>query len=159
MSPSNKKLARVFETAPKLVAATVALMEELARVLMQEIEVVTKRRISEHAELLRYKQKLAMNYRANMKALSEQGDMLAKLPAEAKTALREVAKTLARAAADNARMLSASIGATQQLIQNIMAMIKNECLPKQTYGNPAKAHLQLGIYSPTCKPVAVNRSV
>lgn len=159
MSPSNKKIARALAGAPQLVIATVALMEELAAILIREIDIVTKRRNAEHPDLLKTKQKLAMNYRNNMKALAEQKDMMAALSAEAKEAIREVAQILNRAAADNARMLNASIQATQQLIQNIMAAIKNQYLPKNTYGNSAKAHLQLGVYSPTCESIAIRRSV
>jgi hypothetical protein len=159
MSPSNKKLAKALQNAPVIVAATVALMEELVRVLLSEVEIVSKRKIAEHAALLKYKQKLAMDYRANMKSIAAQPDLLKNLSDEAKAALREMAAMLAKAADDNARMLRAAVGATQQLIQNIVAMIKAEILPTQSYKNSAKAHLQLGKYSPTCQPVAVSRQV
>jgi len=159
MSPSNKKAAKALADAPKLVSATVALMEELARVLIQEVEVVTKRMIAEHPALLKYKQKLAMDYRINIKALTAQPELLKKLSADARQAVREASQKLARASADNARILRAAISASQQLIQNIMAMIKTEVLSKKPYKNAAKAHLQLGIYSPTCRPVAISRSV
>jgi flagellar biosynthesis/type III secretory pathway chaperone len=159
MSPSNKKLARALQDAPKLVSATVGLMEELVRVLLQEIEVVSQRKVKEHPDLLKYKQKLAMDYRANMKSIAAQPDLLKKLSAEAKQAVREMAQRLAEVADRNARTLRAAVGATQQLIQNIVAMVRTEVMPRQAYKNSAKAHLQLGNYSPTCQPVAVSRSV
>ncbi|MDE1901626.1 MAG: hypothetical protein KGI37_08290 [Alphaproteobacteria bacterium] len=159
MSPSNKKTARLLEGAPKIITATVALMEELTRVLIQEIDIVIKRRVDEHPAILKYKQKLANDYRANLKALADQPQLFATLSEDARTVLRDTAKALSRAAADNARALRAAIGASQQLIQNIMAMIKTKVLDKQPYKNAAKSHLQLGIYSPVCPPVAVSRSV
>ena len=159
MSPSNKQLARALMGAPKLITATVALMEELVRILTQEIEVVSKRKLPEHPELLKYKQKLAMDYRANMKSIAAEPELLKSLTEEAKEALRAIANKLAEVAKINAQVLNAAVGATQQLIQNIMAMVKAEALPKNSYRNPATAHLQLGTYSPTCQPVAVYRSV
>ena len=158
MSPSNKQLARALMGAPKLITATAALMEELVRVLTQEIEVVSKRKLPEHPELLKYKQKLAMDYRANMKSINADPSILKTLSQDAKDALRGIANKLAEVAKKNAQVLNAAVGATQQLIQNIMAMVKAEALPRQSYKNPATAHLQLGTYSPTCKPVAVYRS-
>ncbi len=159
MSPSNKQAARALADAPKIVSATVALMEELARVLIEEIDIVTKRMVKEHPELLKVKQKLAMSYRINIKTIAAQPDLLKKLSAEAKEAVRDASQMLARAAADNARILRTAVNASQQLLQNIMSMIKSEVLSKQPYKNAAKAHLQLGNYSPTCPPVAVSRSV
>lgn len=159
MSPSNKKPPRALQDAPKIIVATVTLMEELARVLSLEAEVVSRRQLKEHPELLKYKQKLALDYRANMKAVAAEPDLVRKLPAEAKDALREMAKNLAQASEKNALVLHAAVAATQQLIQNVVAMVKTEVLATKSYKNPATAHLALGTYSPTCRPVAVSRSV
>jgi hypothetical protein len=159
MSPSSKQTLKVLQDAPKTVIALVALMEELVRVLLQEVDIVSHRKMKEHPDLLKYKQKLAMDYRANMKAIATQPDVLHKLTTEAKNILRALAKKLADAADVNARMLRAAVGATQQLIQNVVAMVKSEALPKNSYKNSATAHLALGTYSPTCQPVAVRRSV
>jgi flagellar biosynthesis/type III secretory pathway chaperone len=159
MSPIDKRIANALKGAPTLVTATVALMEELVRVLTAEIDVVTHRRMKEHPELLKYKQRLAMDYRANMKSIAAQPDMLKKLSDTAKDALREMAQRLAVAVDENARMLRAAVSATRQLIQNIMSMVRSEAIPKNTYKNFARSHLELGTYSPTCVPVAVRRSV
>lgn len=159
MSPVDKKIARALADAPKIVIATVALMEEMARVLISEIDVVTHRRMSEHPALLKYKQRLAVDYRANMKSLAAQPDVLKKLSEEAKAAVKTMAKRLSDAANANARALRASIDAARKLIHNIMAMVRQEALPRQTYKNHKKAHLELGKYSPTCRPIAVSRTV
>jgi len=159
MSIIDKRIARALIGTPKLVSATVALMEELVHVLKREIDVVSKRKLKEHPVLLKQKQKLAMDYRANMKSLASQPDMLKALPLEAKNALRDMAKRLAEAVDENARMLRAAVDATRQLIQNVMAMVRSEVLPRQSYKNSARAHLELGNYSPTCQPIAVSRTV
>jgi hypothetical protein len=159
MSPIDKRIARALEGAPVLVTATVALMEKLVRILIKEADVVTKRRMKEHGELLKEKQKLAMDYRANMKSIAAQPEMLKKLSDAAKDALREMARRLAAAVDANAYMLRAAVDATRNLIQNIMTMIRSEALPRQSYKNSARAHLELGTYSPTCRPIAIRRTV
>jgi hypothetical protein len=159
MSPIDKKLARALHDAPKLVTATVALMEKLASILIKEIDVVTHRKTIEHVDLLKEKQRIAMDYRANMKSLAAQPEILKKLSEDAKDAVREMAQRLALAVEENARMLRAAVEATRQLIQNVMAMVRSEMMPKNTYKNSAKAHLELGNYSPTCQSVAVSRTV
>lgn len=159
MYPIDKRIARALEGAPRLVTATVALMEELARVLIAEIEVVTKRKMDQHPELLKHKQRLAVDYRSNMKAIAAQPNILKQLPSEAKDAIREMAGRLAAAVDANARMLRAAVEATRQLVQNVMAMVRSETMPRQSYRNHTKAHMELGRYSPTCRPVAVSRTV
>ncbi len=159
MSPIDKEVAYALRDAPKLITATVALMEELIRVLAREVEVVTKRKMKEHPDLLKYKQRLAMDYRANMKSISAQPDILKKLSSDATEVLLEMAKKLAAAVDQNARMLRAAVDATRQLILNVVTMVRNEVMPQKSYKNSAKAHLELGKYSPTCQPVAVSRTV
>ena len=159
MSPSNKKTVRALQGAPKIIEGTIALMEELVRVFFLEIDIVSQRKINEHPELLKYKQKLALDYRANMKAIDADPNLVKTLPDEAKTVLREMAKSLSEASKKNALVLGAAVAATQQLLQNVVAMVKTEVLATKSYKNPATAHLALGTYSPTCRPVAVSRSV
>ncbi len=159
MSPKDKNIARALRGAPNLVLSTVALMEELAQVLTTEITLVTQRKLTEHPALLKHKQRLTVDYRSNMKTLAAHPDVLKKLPDEAKGAVKEMARRLADAVDANARMLRAAVSATQQLIQNVMAMVKKETMPRQTYRNHARAHLELGNHSPVCRPVAVSRTV
>ena len=158
MSPKDKNIARALKESPNLVLSTVALMEELASVLTAEIAVVTQKKMAEHPELLKHKQRLAVDYRANMRTLAAQPDVLKKLPDEAKAAVKEMAQRLAAALDANAQMLRAAVDATRQLIQNVMAMVKKETMPRQSYRNHARAHLELGKHSPLCKPVAISRT-
>lgn len=158
-SLGDRKKERALAGAPRIVAATVALMEDLTRVLMDEIDVVTKRKKEEHALLLKKKQRLAVDYRANMRVIAADPALLKALPDDAKAVLRETAKGMAEAADTNARALRAAVSATRQLIQNIMAMVRSETKTVSAYKNHTKAHLELGCYSPTCRPVAVSRTV
>ncbi len=159
MALADKNLTRAFQGAPKLVIATVSLMEELARTMDSEIDIIRMRKKDEHAVLLRKKQRLAVDYRANMKALAADPGVLKALSDEGKAVLRNAAKRLADSADANALALRAAVGATRQLIQNIMAMVRSETSVRPAYKNPANAHMELGCYSPTCRPVAVSRTV
>jgi len=159
MSLKDKNIAHALRGAPNLVLSTVALMEELANVLTDEITIVTHKKMAEHPELLKHKQRLAVDYRANMRTIAAHPDLFKKLPDEAKAAVKEMAGRLTDALDANAYMLRAAVDATRQLIQNIMAMVKKETMPRQTYKNHAKAHLQLGNHNSLCRPVAISRTV
>ncbi|MDD3029640.1 MAG: hypothetical protein PHS57_05105 [Alphaproteobacteria bacterium] len=159
MLPIDKNLVRVLDGAPHIVVSTMALMEELVQVLGREETVVTKRLMEEHAALLKRKQWLAANYRANMTSILKNPSLAKGLSDEAKAAVREMSDRLTKAAASNARMLKAASEATCRLVQNVMAMVKRETLPQQVYKNHAKAHLHLGRHSPSCRAVAFSRIV
>jgi len=144
---------------PAFVPALLNLMNELVQVMVQENDLIMTRNSHEHAQLLQRKQRLTIDYRASMKMLEAQPDILKTLPEDIRRSLRTGANKLADVAQRNAKSLRSAIIATQRLLQNVIAMIKLEALPKTSYKNPKTAHLQLGGYSPTCRPVSVSRTV
>jgi len=141
-----------------LAEATLALMNELVQVMIAEVDMIMSRKLGEHRELLQRKQRLTMDYRANIKTISAQPDMLKQLPDSLRAALKTAAQKLADVTERNAKSLRGAVTATQRLIQNIVAIVKQEVLPKSSYHNPADMNAALGGYSPTCKPVAVSRT-
>ncbi len=159
MLPLDKDTAEALRGAPALVIATVALMQEMTRVLTAEIDVVAQRKTKEHPSLLKHKQRLAADYRSNLRSFAANPEMLKTLPDEAKTSIRAVAKRLALALEANARTLRAATDATRQLIQNIMTMIRKEVTPQQPYKNLAKPHMLRGNHKSVCRPVAVRQTV
>jgi hypothetical protein len=72
--------------------------------------------------------------------------------------LKRVGRRLAEAAERNAAALKAAAAATENLIRSIVDIVKKEVLAPQGYTNPRNTSLALGAYSPTCRPVAVNRT-
>jgi hypothetical protein len=146
-------------TVSPLVLSTIALLKELIDILEAEPDMVLGRKIDAHKNLLKRKQKLALEYRTSMKALINEPDMLRQLPEDARKTLKLLGQKLAEAADRNARALRSAVVATQRLIQNIIAIVKDEVLPKGAYRNPQTSYMQFGVYSPTCVPVAVRRSV
>ena len=158
MLPDRFSRKPASPATPPLVVSIISLMNELIDIMAAEPELVMGRKFEAHKLLLKRKQRLAMDYRASIKSIAAQPDMLKQLPEDTRRALKSAAQKLAEAAERNARTLRAAVTAVQRLIQNIIAFVKSEMLVKPGYKNPKTAHLELGTYSPTCKPVAVRRS-
>jgi hypothetical protein len=141
-----------------LLASTIRLMNELAQIMLDEDGLLRARKIDEHRELLKRKQKAALEYRANMKSISTDPDMLKRAPADLRAAARAAGQKLADVSDRNAKLLRGSITAVERLLRDVVRMIKDKTLKPVAYANSKTAHMQLGTYSPTCKPVTVNRT-
>jgi hypothetical protein len=141
-----------------LAEGLLSVINELVQLMILEMELVGARKLQEHKELLKRKQRLAIDYRASIKSIAAQPDILKTLPDNIRALLKEAAQKLADITDRNAKFLRTAVLATLRLIQNIVSIVKQEVLPQPGYRNPTTAHLQLGNYSPTCKPVAVNRT-
>jgi len=159
MKLSLKDKTRATVSGPEqALKGMISLMNELVALMDKEIILIENRKIKEHAELLKRKQRLAVNYRASVKSLSLQPDLLRQAPEEVRQLAKVASQKLAEAGERNAKILRSTITALQRLIQTIIAIVKDEVLPKGGYINPHDAQTALGTYSPTCKPVAVNRT-
>jgi len=142
----------------KSIRAAITLMNELAAVLNEEAALIRERKFSQQKDVIRRKQRLAMDYRASMKAFAMQPEVLKTLPQDLRAAVRATGQKLADAADQNARLLRTAILATQRLLQSVITIVKDEKLPKGGYKDTRKGHMRLGTYSPTCKPVTVTRT-
>ncbi|HUY68199.1 MAG TPA: hypothetical protein VMV79_02740 [Alphaproteobacteria bacterium] len=156
MTMTSTYNSRLKPAVPMLVVSLIALLGELVELLNSEPDLVLGRKLDAHRQLLKRKQKLALDYRTGMKSLMAQPDLLKNLPEDTRRVLRTLGQKLADSAERNARALRTAVVATQRLIQNIITAVKDEVLPKGAYKNPAQIQ---GAYSPTCTPVAVRRSV
>ena len=141
-----------------IVKALIALIDELAQLMTREVALLETRKMAEHAELLKRKQRLTIDYRAGMKSIVAQPELLKDLPDEIRVALKTSAQKLATVTDQNAKMLRTAVMATQRLIQNIVSIVKKESLTKPGYTDPRTAHMALGVYSPVCKSVAVSQT-
>ena len=157
--PSDRFNKRLLAGAPPLIISLIALMDDLVELMTAEIELVMGRKFEAHKELLKRKQKLTLEYRTSVKSLAAQPDLLKQLPEDVRRKLKAAAQKLADAAERNARSLRTAVTTVQRLIQNIVSYIKSEVLTKPGYKNPKTAYLELGNYSPTCQPIAVQRVV
>lgn len=155
--PTQTKLAPAPQTV-SLAEAMLANMSELAALLGEELAMIEKQDVSAIKELMRRKNQLVMNYQANMKAVAAQPDLLKQIPVERRAKLKEAGIRLSAVTERNALKLKAAAQATEQLLQNVMCLVRKEVVVKNSYANPRTAHMALGTHSPTCPPVAFNRT-
>jgi flagellar biosynthesis/type III secretory pathway chaperone len=136
----------------------VTLMNDLAKVMDEENTFVETRKFPEQKEIVRKKQRMSMDYRASMKSIAAQPDLLKRLPVELRNALKIAAVRLSEAANKNAQLLRMAMLGTQRLLQSVITIVKEENLPKAGYKDTRKGKGSLGGYSPTCKAVTVTRT-
>lgn len=157
LTPKDKPGDAVV-VATKAVKGMLVMVDELVQLMEKEVILVEKRKIEEHAVLLKRKQRLAIDYRASVKALMLQPDILKQIPADLRAKAKVAMQKLSDASERNAKILRAAITAVQRLIQTIISLVKDEVLPKGSYANPNASNRLMGTYSPICKPVTVNRT-
>lgn len=159
MPPSNKQpvasaVKPEASSVTVLLSRIIAVIDNLVAVMNEEIPLVEGRKREQHAELLKVKQRLTLDYRASLKAIVLEPNLLREAPEDIRAQARAAADRLAEASARNARALRAIMAASQRLVQSIIAIVKDEVLPKTGYSNGQMA----GSYSPICKPVTVYKS-
>lgn len=142
-----------------LLESTLTVMEELASVMQEEWQTLQRQDLAGIAAIAQRKGKLVMAYQANMKAIAAEPSLLAQASAAMRAKLKTAGQKLAEIGVKNAQALQAATAATQELVRTLIGLVKEEALPKQGYSDPRTAHLALGVYSPTCQPVAVNRQI
>ena len=151
-------MAESIAIATRSLKGMVTIAEELVALMEKEVGLIENRKIPEHAELLKRKQRLAIDYRASVKTLTLQPEILKQIPETLRVKAKVAVQKLNEVSDRNAKILRAAITALQRLIQSIIAIVKDEVLPKNSYTNHQAAGRMMGTYSPTCKPVTVNRT-
>lgn len=142
----------------KALRSVLDIVSRLTELLEREQDLVIKRKVVEHAELLKVKQKLALDYHAGLQVFALHPDLLKKVPESMRREARNAAERLSTATQRNARGLRAAILAVQKLTQTIVSMVKREALPAAGYGNIKPSKSTIGQYSPSCPPVVVRRN-
>ena len=106
----------------------VRLMGDLVSLLEHEITVVEERLSEELPGIVARKQRLLMDYQAELKTANQ--EWLKTLPAPKKQLLRQMGEALRDASERNARVLKAAATATQRLLHGIMTSVRDEkCAP------------------------------
>ncbi|MBP7253965.1 MAG: hypothetical protein KBA75_10850 [Alphaproteobacteria bacterium] len=121
------------------------LMGDLVTLLEREIIVVEERLTEELPDLVSRKQRLLVDYQAELKAATQQPEWLAKLPVPQKSRLRQLGETLQDVSARNARVLKAAATATQRLLHGIMTSVREERCTRPGYDhlvNPVSGQTQ-----------------
>ena len=140
---------------PKLASTVIELSKELIDILVKEKELVAKKDVEKHRELLKVKQRFAAEYNRHIEILYSNKESLQALPEEMKKTLRDTVKNVEAVAAENARMLKASCDASRQFVSNVMAAVKAEKLSPPSYKDLSKT--QKDKYD--CQPVSICKTV
>ena len=160
-APASKMPAltptQAASVASDILTRIIALIDEIVKMMEEEIPLVESRKRAEHAELLKRKQRATLDYRASLKTIVMQPDLLRQAPEELRLKARDAGRRLAEACERNARTLRAVMTASQRLVQSIVSLVKQEVLPTTGYTNVQSSKSSQS-YSPTCKPITVFKS-
>lgn len=129
MTPQNPAAT----AAPTEELQLLRLMGDLVTLLEREIVVVEERLSEELPDLVSRKQRLLVDYQAELKAATQQPEWLAKLPVPQKSRLRLLGETLQEVSSRNARVLKAAATATQRLLHGIMTSVRDEKCARTGY--------------------------
>lgn len=154
--PTKKPEAPAYKpanAAEEALLRIINLIDELVLLMNDEIPIVEQRRRNEHAELLKRKQRMTLDYRASLKTFVMQPELMRQVSPELAKRAKDAAARLSEATENNARSLRAIMTASQKLVQSIVSLVKKEVMPAMTYSKS-----QEGSYSPICKPVTVFQS-
>jgi phosphoglycolate phosphatase-like HAD superfamily hydrolase len=133
------------------------LVDDLVQVMQDEIPAMEERQHERHQELIRRKQRLTLDYEANLKNMVAEPELLRNLSPELKEKLKTSGIRLAVATEENAKAIKIASQATQRLIQAIIGAMREEAMPKGAYSNPTA---MMGMMVPQkCPPVAINQKV
>ena len=141
----------------QMVSRIITLIDELIEVMNLEVDLIQQRKMPEHAELLKRKQRLTLDYRASLKDIALQPDLLKKVPEDLRLKASAAARRLGLTTQHNGHILRGAMQAIEQLTRSIITMVKADVLPNNSYGNPNNGRAAVG-YSPTCKPVTGSRT-
>ena len=140
---------------PKLANTVIELSKDLIKILVREKDVVARKDLEEHKELLKAKQRLAMEYNTNIEILYSNKESLNDLPDEAKKSLRDAVRNVDTTAKENALVLQASSDASKQFISSVMSALKTERLSAPSYKNPKSSSGSKN----DCEPISISKTV
>ena len=158
MAPPTNVIKPSTENIGPLAEAVLVVMHELTEVLSEEIKLLETQNIVGIQTLLGRKHKLLMTYQSNMKVIVAHAYLLTQLKEEVRARLKMAGLKLAEIAERSKLVLQAASIATQNLVQHIIGLVRDEAMPVQGYVNTRRVMNSTNKYSPICPPVAVNRT-
>lgn len=133
-------------------------MKALAALMDEEMTFLAAQNMEGLSGLRERKAKLLRDYQTFVMTFSQKPALLKAAPEETRARLRETGQRLAAAAERNAKSLQAAVSATQSVLEFVMNAAREDVKKVDSYTDPRKKNTQPGAYSPTCAPVAVNRT-
>lgn len=156
--PASLQATPAAPDPEKALRSVLDIVNRLTDLLERERELIVNRKVAEHAELLKVKQRLTLDYHASLQMFATYPGLLKQVPESLRNEARVAGERLAATVQRNARGLRAAIIAIQKLTQTIVALVKKEKLPEAGYGKIRSGKSTIGQYSPSCPPVVVSRN-
>jgi hypothetical protein len=145
--------APTSQALPLLTRKLMGIMEELTELMTQEIPMIKDHRYEQHAEMLRRKQELTLDYQATLKSLAESGKDVNEAE---KNLLKQKGKELEALARENAAAIQMAHNATERLLQVMMDEVRKDLMKNSGYSQ--QGHLSMK-ETDKSQPVACNQSV
>lgn len=142
----------------QLTDAILAVMEALSKALEDETRCLSRQDFNGINTAREAKTRLVRDYQTNIGLLAQKPELLQEAPEDIRARLRATGEKLDKVTQQNVKALQGAIGATQSLIQYVMDTARSETRHTDCYTDPRKTAVVQGRYSPTCKPVAINRT-
>lgn len=146
------------EEGSKLALAMLQVMESLSNVMDYEVELLNRHDYATLSGLRQEKVKLVRDYQLGINKLAANPDLFSQTEKGLRQKLQQEGRRLEDVSRRNAEGLSVAIRATQSLVQTVMDAARSQSQSNECYSDPRKSPLMLGSYSPTCMPVAVDRT-
>lgn len=159
-SAGKKQPAEITEITPAQAMAN-ALIENMASlisVMEQENDLLAAQDFMGIEAIKSLKSRLAVNHQANLKSLAAEPALLKEMTDIERKKLKEIGQILQVVSQKNAIALQAGMRITEVMLQNIVSLVRKEVLTKPAYADPRQSQLASGLHSPTCPPVAINRT-
>jgi hypothetical protein len=141
---------------PHTTQRLMAIMEELTALMQEEAPLITERNSARHAELVKRKQELMMDYQAAIKMMSDNPQMMASLPVAERARLKQAGATLDEVSRDNAKAIRVAYQATERLLAVIMEETRKDLHKESGYSGNAVFSMA---EKPKAPPVAYSQRV
>jgi hypothetical protein len=134
-----------------------ATMAALSNVMTEETRLVKTQNVARLQELVAQKNRLVLDYRAQMKSIAQDPGLVKNAPREMRDRLLLEGTKLAEATGKNEKLLKTAVFATRLILKNIFGAIKEEALPVEGYGHlrQRRGHLPPNQMAPS---VIISRS-
>ncbi len=140
-------------------AALLSAMQGLMGVMDEEMRLLERQNVAAIGTMSKRKVQLLADYGSAMKSIDADPALVKQAPADIREKLREMGNSFAQKARDNASALKAAMDSTDNLLRNIMGMVREEAMKQQGYRDHRSPAQAAGGYAEICPPVSVVRTV
>ncbi len=150
---------KAVKTDPfKLAASVEETMRSLTALMEKELAFLDKQDMAGLSSLREEKAKLLRAYQEHILTLRQTPSLLKGADEAARGRLREIGEKLAEVGQRNAAVLKAAIAGTQNFLQTVIEAAREGVKVVDSYADTRKKGGAKKAYSPTCSPIAVDRT-